>query len=220
MRPGERYKILVVDDSPQDVRVMLDSLSQTYDAFFAMEGPEALRIAEREYPDLTLLDIYMGGMDGFEVCRRLKQIPEIADNPVIFITGSSEEADHVKGLEMGAVDFIAKPINTTVLKQRVTLHLRLISAIKDGLIEIEARKRAEEMLQKRERRYRMLAENITDVIWTVDENLNYTYVSPSAFNLLGYTSEELLGRPLNMASTPESQSYVQGTVDTNRRATF
>jgi PAS domain S-box-containing protein len=164
MKPQDRYKILVVDDSPQDVRVMLDSLSHTYDAFFAMDGPEALRIAEREYPDLTLLDIYMGGMDGFEVCRRLKRIPEICENPVIFITGSSDEADHVKGLEMGAVDFIAKPINTTVLKQRVALHLRLISAIKDGLIEIEARKRVEEMLQKRERRYRNLFENGSDLI--------------------------------------------------------
>jgi PAS domain S-box-containing protein len=220
MKPGDRYKILVVDDSPQDVRVMLDGLSQTYDAFFAMDGPEALRIAEREYPDLTLLDIYMGGIDGFEVCRRLKRIPEIAENPVIFITGSSEEADHVKGLEMGAVDFITKPINTTVLKHRVALHLRLVSAIKDGLIEIEARKRAEEMLQKRERRYRMLAENINDVIWTVDENLNYTYLSPSAFNLLGYTSEELLGRPLNMLLTPDSQSYVQeATAKTMERLT-
>ena len=209
MKPKDRYKILVVDDSPQDVRVILDSLSQTYDAFFAMDGPEALRISEREYPDLTLLDIYMDGMDGFEVCRRIKRIPQIAENPIIFITGSSEEADHVKGLERGAVDFIAKPINTTVLKQRVALHLRLISAIKDGLIEIEARKRAEEMLQKRERLYRMLAENITDVIWTVDENHNYTYVSPSIFDLLGYSSEELLGCPLNMALTPGSRSYVQ-----------
>ena len=211
MKPQDRYKILVVDDSPQDVRVMLDSLSQNYDAFFALDGPEALRIAEREYPNLTLLDIYMVGMDGFEVCRRLKRIPEIAENPVIFITGSSEEADHVKGLEMGAVDFITKPINTTVLKQRVALHLRLISAIKDGLIEIEARKQAEEKLQKRERLYRMLAENITDVIWTVDENQNYTYVSPSIFNLLGYTSEELLGSPLNMTLTPGSLSYAQET---------
>jgi PAS domain S-box-containing protein len=164
MKPGGQYKILVVDDSPQDVRVMLDSLSQTYDAFFALDGPEALRIAEREYPDLALLDIYMAGMDGFEVCRRLKRIPKIAENPVIFITGSPDEADHVKGLELGAVDFIAKPINTTVLKQRVALHLRLISAIKDGLIEIEARKRAEEMLQKRERRYRNLFENGSDLI--------------------------------------------------------
>jgi CheY-like chemotaxis protein len=209
MKPKDRSKILVVDDSPQDVRVILDSLSQTYDAFFAMDGPEALRISERECPDLTLLDIYMDGMDGFEICRRLKQIPKIAENPVIFITGSSEEADHVKGLEMGAVDFITKPINTTVLKQRVALHLRLISAIKDALLEIGARRRAEEKLQKRERRYRMLAENITDVIWTVDENQNYTYASPSIFNLLGYNSEELLGRPLNMALTPESRSYVQ-----------
>jgi CheY-like chemotaxis protein len=57
MKPNDQYKILVVDDSPQDVRVILDSLSQTYDAFFAMDGPEALRISEREYPDLTLLDI-------------------------------------------------------------------------------------------------------------------------------------------------------------------
>jgi DNA-binding response OmpR family regulator len=220
MKSKDRYKILVVDDSPQDVRVILDSLSQTYDAFFAMDGTEALRISEREYPDLTLLDIYMDGIDGFELCRRMKRIPEIAENPIIFITGSSEEADHVKGLEMGAVDFITKPINTTVLKQRVALHLRLIRAIKEGLIEIDARKRAEEMLQKRERLYRMLAENITDVIWTVDENQNYTYVSPSVFNLLGYTSKEFLGNPLYMALTPGSLSYVQeATTKTKERLT-
>ena len=159
---------------------------ENYEVEVANNGIDGLRLAFNYRPDLVLLDVMMPGMDGFEVCRRLKRIPEIADNPVIFITGSSEEADHVKGLEMGAVDFIAKPINITVLKQRVALHLRLISAIKDGLIEIEARKRAEKMLQKSERLYRMLAENITDVIWTVDENQNYTYVSPSIFNLLGY----------------------------------
>jgi len=209
MKPQNRYKILVVDDSPQDVRVILDSLSTTYEAFFAMDGSEALRISERELPDLTLLDIYMDEMDGFEVCRRLKRIPEIAENPVIFITGSSEEMDHVKGLEMGAVDFIGKPINTTVLKQRVALHLRLITAIKDGLTEIEARKQAEENLQKRERLYRMLAENITDVIWTVDENQKFTYLSPSIFTLLGYTSDELLGCSLKTTLTPGSLSYVR-----------
>ena len=119
MKPEDRFKILVVDDSPQDARVMLDSLSQTYDAFFAIGGPEALRIAEREYPDLTLLDIYMGGMDGFEVCRRLKQIPEIADNPVIFITGYGDVWTAVQAMKNGAFDFLEKPLDLDLLELRI-----------------------------------------------------------------------------------------------------
>lgn len=144
-----RYKILAVDDSPQAVRVIMNNLTPSYEIFFALNGVDALRVAEREQPDLILLDIYMDGADGFEVCRQLKKIPDITNNPIIFITGSSEEADHVRGLQLGAVDFITKPINSAVLKLRVKLHLQLKRTIEDYQKENEARKRTEKELQLR-----------------------------------------------------------------------
>lgn len=119
--------ILVVDDAEANIDILVEILADDYDISVAMDGEAALEAVEEEIPDLILLDIMMPGMDGFEVLRRLKADERTRDIGVVFITGAAEEDDAAKGLELGALDFIAKPINPPIVKARVKNYLELIS---------------------------------------------------------------------------------------------
>lgn len=118
-------RILIVDDTPENIDLLGDLLSD-YKRSVALNGEKALRITSGpNTPDLILLDVMMPGMDGFEVCRRLKQDEKTRDIPVIFITAKNSVEDETQGLELGAVDFIPKPISPPVVLARVKNHLRL-----------------------------------------------------------------------------------------------
>ncbi len=120
--------ILVVDDTPTNLDVLFDFLNNAgFKVLFAEDGESALEKARYANPDLILLDILMPGMDGFETCRRLKQQETTADIPVIFLTALTETTDKVKGLSLGAVDFITKPLQYEEVLARVKTHLRLQS---------------------------------------------------------------------------------------------
>jgi len=122
----ERPTILVVDDAPDNLTVMGDLLMDDYRVKVAISGEKAIRIVRSEKPpDLILLDIMMPGMNGQEVCRRLKADPETRDIPIIFLTSLTDTEDEKKGLELGAVDYITKPISPAVLMARVHTHLHL-----------------------------------------------------------------------------------------------
>lgn len=122
-------RILIVDDNEQEVRRPLArQLGRIYGAdqiLDAENGQQALDMVEREHPDLILLDVMMPGMDGYEVCRRLKGNPRTADIPVIFLTGRMLIEDETKGFDAGAVDYITKPISLPVVLARVNTHLKL-----------------------------------------------------------------------------------------------
>lgn len=118
-------RILIVDDTPENIDLLGDLLAD-YKRSVALNGEKALKIASGpNTPDLILLDVMMPGMDGFEVCRRLKADEKTRDIPVIFITAKNSVEDEAQGLELGAVDFIAKPISPPVVLARVKNHLRL-----------------------------------------------------------------------------------------------
>ncbi len=119
-------RILVVDDVLPNVKVLEAKLSaEYYDVLTAFSGPEALEVIHRDMPDLVLLDVMMPGMDGFEVCRRIKNDPAIAHIPVVMVTALSEPADKIQGLEAGADDFLTKPVDDISLFARVKSLLRL-----------------------------------------------------------------------------------------------
>ncbi|WP_029010314.1 diguanylate cyclase [Azospirillum halopraeferens] len=155
-----RPAILVVDDVPSNVQVLSRILKDEYDIYFATDGSRALELVESRVPDLVLLDIMMPGMDGYEVCRRIKTNPATRDIPVIFVSARGEVEDETRGLEAGAIDFITKPMSPPIVKARVRNHillkrqadtLRQLSFL-DGLTGIANRRRFDEVLESEWRR--------------------------------------------------------------------
>jgi putative two-component system response regulator len=124
----EPASVLVVDDSPDNLSLMNGLLKDAYRVRVANNGARALKIAQSGTPpDLILLDVMMPCMDGYEVCRRLKADAGSRDIPIIFLTARSEPADEQLGLELGAVDYITKPVSPPIVLARVRTHLRLKS---------------------------------------------------------------------------------------------
>ncbi len=118
-------RVLIVDDQPANVRVMAEALSDLYETFFATSGAKALEIAASSNIDLILLDVVMPELDGFEVCGRLKANPRTSAIPVIFVTAREETSDEARGFDVGAVDYITKPIRPPVVRARVRMQLEL-----------------------------------------------------------------------------------------------
>lgn len=117
--------LLVVDDTEANVDILVEALGDAYSVSVAMDGESALETVAEEPPDLVLLDIMMPGIDGYEVCRRLKAEPATAGIPVIFLTAMTEVANKTKGFEVGAVDYITKPFEVLEVQARVRTHLSL-----------------------------------------------------------------------------------------------
>lgn len=142
--------ILVVDDTPQNLSVMNDLLQDDYVVKVAPGGVRALKVARSDSPpDLILLDIMMPDMDGYEVCRQLKADPQTRDIPVIFLTAKAEQEDERRGFDLGAVDYITKPISPSIVLARVKTHLVLKASAdflrdQNQFLEQEVARRTEE----------------------------------------------------------------------------
>ncbi len=147
----EKAKILVVDDEKFFIDVVVELLNGEYKVSVAKDGKHALRLANAEpLPDLIMLDIMMPDMDGYEVCRELKSNPVTRDIPVIFLTVKSEVGDEVRGFELGAVDYILKPISPPIVRARVATHLALNRARRlltdqNQMLETMVQERTEEL---------------------------------------------------------------------------
>lgn len=143
--------VLVVDDTPDNLSLMSSLLKPTYQVKLANNGAKALQLAQSDSPpDLILLDIMMPDMDGYEVCQALKADARTRDIPVIFLTAKVEVEDEQKGLELGAVDYITKPISPPIVLARVKTHLSLKRASdflrdKNAYLESEVQRRAQEI---------------------------------------------------------------------------
>jgi len=144
--------ILVVDDTPDNLSLMRELLRKDYQVQLANGGERALKLAALQpQPDLILLDIMMPVMDGYEVCRRLKADAATRDIPVVFLTAKADVEDEKRGLELGAVDYITKPISPPVVLARVKIHLALKAHAdflrdKSDFLEAEVSKRTREVL--------------------------------------------------------------------------
>ncbi len=126
-----RASVLVVDDTPENIDILVETLKHKYQLRAATNGERALEIVQRTPPDLILLDIMMPGIDGFEVCRRLKADITTRHIPIIFITAKIGIEDELRGLELGAVDYITKPISPPVVQARVRTHLALFDQARE-----------------------------------------------------------------------------------------
>jgi len=147
----QRPTILIVDDTPDNLALMSALLRDTCRTKVATGGKKALAIAAGEpQPDLILLDIMMPGMDGYEVCRRLKADPRTAGIPVIFLTARTDVEDEQRGFDVGGVDYIAKPVSPPIVSARVRTHLALKQAQdflrdRNDFLEAEVRRRMREV---------------------------------------------------------------------------
>ncbi|MEM6971445.1 MAG: response regulator transcription factor [Pseudomonadota bacterium] len=134
---SKRDIVLLVDDSPETLLMLTDALEAAGETVLvARDGETALQLIERIEPDLVLLDAIMPGLDGFETCRRLKQHPEMAGIPVIFMTGLSDSAHVVEGLQAGGVDYVTKPVDTDALIARIAVHVanaRIVTEARSAL---------------------------------------------------------------------------------------
>jgi diguanylate cyclase (GGDEF)-like protein len=133
-------KLLIVDDQPANIRVMAEALRDDYELFFATSGERALEIVAGGAVELVLLDVVMPGLDGFEVCRRMKADDATSRIPVIFVTAREEVGDEARGFDVGAVDYITKPIQPPIVRARVRTHIELKRAtdLLESLASIDA----------------------------------------------------------------------------------
>src|SRR5687768_9245573 len=153
-----RQRVLIIDDSePMHALIRARLKSEAVDLLHAHSGLEGLDAAKLHAPDLILLDVDMPEPDGFEVCRRLKADPATQEMPVIFLTGASSAEQKLKGLELGAIDYITKPFDPAELRARVRASLRT-RHLMDELEDKAA------VLQASEEQFRFLAENSSDII--------------------------------------------------------
>jgi len=159
--------ILVVDDKPTNLDVLFQVFEKTeYDVLFASDGAICLQIVEDERPNLILLDVMMPGIDGFETCRRLKANEETRNIPVIFMTALSDTIDKVKGFELGAVDYITKPIQPEEVLARIKAHLTI------ERLQAELRAKSAELQVKNEKlktKNAMLADREVHLMHLVEE---------------------------------------------------
>lgn len=150
--PPDKPTVLVVDDTPDNLALMSMLLRDHYNVRVANSGERGLKLAATGHPpDLILLDIMMPGMDGYEVCQRLKTDPQLRHIPVIFLTAKSSMEDEKKGLELGAVDYITKPISPPIVLARVKTHLAMKASAdflrdKNDYLESEVAKRTREVV--------------------------------------------------------------------------
>lgn len=170
-------KILVVDDEPANIDLLAAILEDEGEVLFATDGETALTIAELEQPDIVLLDVVLPTIDGYEVCRRLKDNPATSQIPVVFITGRDREADEETGLSIGAVDYLAKPVSAPITRARVRTHIELKRyrdrladmAYQDGLTGVPNRRRFDEYSMLEWRRARRHCRAMSLLMVDVDQ---------------------------------------------------
>ena len=173
------FRVLIVDDTLENIQVLGTILrDQDYQINVAKDGAQALDSVKRVRPDLILLDVMMPVMDGFEACTKLKQDPETRDIPVIFLTAKVEMEDVLHGFELGAVDYVTKPFNSSELLSRVNTHLQLKAA----------RERLEELAVKLSR---YLSPQIYDSIFSGERDVkietNHKYLTVFFSDIVGFT---------------------------------
>jgi PAS domain S-box-containing protein len=210
MNFNKNYKdiILIVDDIPANLEVLFDLLEDSnFKVVVAKNGESAVEIAENTFPDLILLDVLMPGIDGFETCQRLKANLATKDIPVIFMTAFTENVDKVKGLNLGAVDYITKPLEHDEVLARVNIHLRLRNLTKKLIeqnerleMEIFERKRVEEELRRHSaalsewnNRYQALIQASGQILYDWNLHTNEIKYGGNVEEILGYSMAEMSG---------------------------
>ncbi|WOC16355.1 Response regulator PleD [Pseudochrobactrum sp. MP213Fo] len=204
-----RSVILIVDDEISNIEIMSAALEDDYEVCFATSGEEALAVAQSVLPDLVLLDVLMPGIDGYEVCRRLKKERLLADIPVIFTTGLNDQEAEVRGLSVGAIDYVTKPIQPVILRARVANHVELKRlrdqlaqmAVTDALTGISNRRHLEQTLERETAKLASTGEWLSVIMVDIDcfKSFNDTFGHPAGDRCLAMVAAALT-RAVHLAS--------------------
>lgn len=201
--PGRRRKILVVDDEYLNVRIVQDHLSGSYDIVTALSGHDALEILPLERPDLVVLDLMMPIMTGFELCQRIRERYSMDELPIVILTAKNRVEDLVKGLNLGANDYISKPFSKEELKVRIGKQFEMLN-----LLEIRQENQRlnwqlqkyqdnEKKLRDRETRLAKMLDVTGDALVSLDESGIVVYVNNPAEKLLGVSASQYQNEPLS-----------------------
>lgn len=173
--------VLVVDDQPINIQVLYRTLSPEYRVLMATSGAKALELCRQDPPDLVLLDVVMPDIDGHEVCAQLKADPSTRDIPIIFVTSHHSAQEETRGLELGAIDFVNKPVNPAMVRTRVKSHLTLALQQQilrqmvrlDGLTRVNNRGGFDERWEIEWRRAVRLGSSLSLLLVDVDDFKHY-----------------------------------------------
>lgn len=200
---GKRRSILVVDDEYLNVRIVKEHLSSTYDIDSALSGHDALMMMQQHKPDLVILDLMMPIMTGFELCQRIREKYSMYELPIVILTAKNRVEDLVKGLNLGANDYISKPFSKEELKVRVSkqfemLHLLDVRQENQRLSwQLQKYQEAEEKLRERETRLAQMLDVTGDALVSVDDSGCVTYINKATEELLRLHAEDFQGEPLS-----------------------
>lgn len=221
MTSPSQEKILIVDDEMTNIELLAEIFDEHYEVLFANNGNKALEIARNARPDIILLDVMMPGIDGFETCAQLKAQRSLKDIPVIFITGMGDGEAEVRGLELGAADYVTKPINPPVVSARVRNLLELKRArdqlkrlaITDGLTGIANRHHFEQVLQMEHDNHVRTGAELSLLLMDLDyfKPFNDTYGHLHGDDCLRQVAraiEEVIGSGENLAARYGGEEFV------------
>lgn len=228
-----RCRVLVVDDQPVNVQALYQALTADYQVLVATNGEQALALCESKPLDLVLLDVVMPGIDGYEVCQRLKSSAGTRNIPVIFVTSHSDTEAETRGLGVGAVDFISKPINPAVVRARVRTHLTLKSQADllrqlvfiDGLTGVSNRRSFDERLlaewQRSRRSQSSLSLAIIDVDFFKRYNDHYGHqAGDDCLRRVAQTAMAALKRPADMLARYGGEEFACILPETSSEGAF
>lgn len=217
--PG-RARLLIVDDHPINIRALHEVFASDHDVFMALTGDQALAFCRKTPPDLVLLDVLMPEMDGLQVCRALKEAPETAGIPVIFVTGLDDPEGEAACWDAGCVDFITKPINARTVRNRVRAHLTLKhqadllrrTAWIDGLTGVANRRQFDEQLQREWQRCRRSGAALSVAVVDMDcfKAYNDTYghlTGDDCLRQVAAAAQRSLLRPMDMVARTGGERF-------------
>ncbi|BCS54218.1 diguanylate cyclase [Geobacter sp. SVR] len=210
---NRRQKLLIIDDTPVNIEILGELMGGECEVLFALNGTDGIELACSQLPDLILLDVMMPDVDGYEVCSRLKQDPLTRSIPVIFVTAMNHEEDEARGLEIGAIDYVNKPINQAIVRARIRNHLELKRhrdlleniCLADGLTGVANRRRFDQYLDQEWRRALRSGTTISLVMIDIDYfklfNDGYGHVAgDECLRKVALKLVETLKRPSDMAA--------------------
>lgn len=200
MNDAPKPTLLIVDDTPENLGILSELLQPYFTVRIANGGRRALQVAAgNPKPDMILLDIMMPDLDGYQVLRQLKANPDTTDIPVIFVSALSDDQDEQRGLELGAVDYLTKPVRPAIALARIQTHLAMKQA-RDRLRDENAWLEAE--LARHNRLRESILMSTGEGLFGADPDGRISFINPAAARLLGYSRETLIGRDAHACLHP------------------